>query len=103
MTASKAFRPSGEPEPGPDLSARIVGAVDKSRFEQVTCRRVTDNCYRCNWWMPQNLKGYDNPGMKGLLVTTSRISRSRFLYVILTDEGQLKITAVGGESVPQRE
>jgi hypothetical protein len=76
-----------------DLSPEIVKAVARSPGEQVTCRRVGPNHYRCNWWSPQNTTGYDNPAMSGMLVTTSRISQSRFLRAVKTDQ-QLSITII---------
>jgi hypothetical protein len=65
----------------PDLSAEIARAVERRPGEQVTCRRVGDHHYRCNWWTLQNTAAFDNPGMKGALVLTSRISQSEFLHV----------------------
>jgi hypothetical protein len=64
-----------------DLSAEIARTVEREPGEQVTCRRVSKNHYRCNWWRPQAMGRFDNPSMGGLLVTTNRISRSHFLRV----------------------
>ena len=65
----------------PDLSVEIARAVARRPGEQVTCRRVGEHHYRCNWWTLQNTATYDNPGMKGSLVLTSQISQSEFLHV----------------------
>jgi hypothetical protein len=67
-----------------DLSKEIARTVARGAAEQVTCRRVADNHYRCNWWTPQDTAGYDNPSMRGSLVTTSRISKSQFLHATRT-------------------
>ena len=76
------------PKPGPeDLSAEIASTIERRRDERVTCRRISGTNYRCNWWAPQTLTGYDNPSMRGLLVTTHRVRRSRFLSVTKTEEG----------------
>ena len=84
-----------------DLSAEIMRTIARKPGEQVTCRRVTQNFYRCNWWTLRNTTGYDNPGMLGTLVTTSRICRSQFLRVAKTGDA-LTITVMssgGGEDV----
>jgi hypothetical protein len=83
-----------QPEsPVVDLSAEILRTVPRGRDERVTCRRITGNHYRCNWWSPQNTDEYDNPGMSGMTVTTHRVSRSEMLHVTRTASG-LKITSV---------
>jgi hypothetical protein len=63
-----------------DLSKELARALARNALEQVTCRRVGDHHYRCNWWTPQDTTAYDNPSMKGSLVTTSRISKSQFVH-----------------------
>ena len=72
---------------GGDLSAEIVRTIARAADERVTCRRIDNNCYRCNWWGPQTRSGYDNPAMGGLLVTTHRVRRSAFLRVTATPQG----------------
>jgi hypothetical protein len=64
-----------------DLSEEVVRSVERRPGEQVTCRRVGEHHYRCNWWTLQSTAAHDNPGMKGPLVSTSRISQSEFLHV----------------------
>ena len=76
-----------------DLSREIVSRVEKQSQDQVTCRRISENYYRCNWWAPQGTTGYDNPHMFGSLVTTHRVRKSRFLHVTKTGEN-LRITVV---------
>lgn len=83
---SPPVAPSRGMEPA-DLSAEIIAAVERGADERVTCKHVSGNNYRCNWWAPESLKGYDNPMMPGLLVTTHRIRRSRFLNVIKGETG----------------
>ena len=69
-----------------DLSAEIVQSIAREFDERVTCRRVSGNSYRCNWWSPAHTKGYDNPRMQGLLVTTHVVKKSRFLNVTKVDQ-----------------
>ena len=64
-----------------DLSEEVARTVPRAPGEQVTCRRVGDHHYRCNFWSLRNTAAYDNPSMLGSLVTTSHISRSQFLHV----------------------
>ena len=78
---------------GENLSAEIARTIPREAREQVTCRRVAPNHYRCNWWAQEGTAAYDNPSMAGLLVTTSKISKSRFLRVTKTAEG-LQITGI---------
>ena len=78
-----------------DLSSEIAATVARKPGEQVTCRRVAPNHYRCNWWSLRPNAAYDNPAMNGMLVTTSVISQSRFLRAVKTDE-KLSITVVKG-------
>src|SRR3954469_19751243 len=74
-----------------NLAAEIARTIPREPREQVTCRRVAPNHYRCNWWAQENTAAYDNPAMAGLLVTTSKICKSRFLRVVKTEKG-LQIT-----------
>ena len=62
-----------------DLSSEIAATVEKDRGDRVRCTRVSGNNYRCNWWSLEGTTGYDNPGMDGLVVTTHRVRKSRFL------------------------
>ena len=73
-----------------DLSVEIARSVERRPGEQVTCRRVGDHHYRCNWWTLCDTVSYDNPAMKGPLILTSRISQSEFLHVTRAGAG-LKI------------
>ena len=79
-----------------DLSQEIVLAVDKLAGDHVKCTRITADTYRCNWWSHAETSGYDNPGMRGLVVTTHCVRRSRFLRVTKGDAG-LVIKEVGAE------
>lgn len=82
--------------PFQDLSAEIIRTVAKQPGDQVTCRHIVGDHYRCNWWQRQSSSGYDNPNMSGLLVTTSRIGKSEFLKVTSTESGlSIKSISVG--------
>jgi len=81
-----AFAEQGDSAPI-DLSVQVVQCIEREPGERVTCRRVSGNNYRCNWWAPETTAKYDNPSMVGLLVTTHRVRRSRFLNVTKTAQG----------------
>ena len=87
------FETARAPDPSaqPDLSAEIIQSVPKGRQERVTCVRVSGNNYRCNWWSPAPTKLYDNPKMRGLMVTTHVITKSRFINAVKINN-QLVIT-----------
>ena len=70
-----------------DYSDEIVRFVEKRPEDRVTCKRVSGNNYRCNWWSPASHSRYDNPQMTGLLVTTHVVRLSRFLTVTKTAAG----------------
>ena len=70
-----------------DLSGEIARTIAREPREHVTCRRVFERHYRCNWWGVAGNGDYDNPGMQGLLVTTHRVRRSQFLRVTRTADG----------------
>jgi hypothetical protein len=70
-----------------DLSSEIVQALPRGAGERITCRRITTNHYRCNWWAPQDTEKYDNPNMSGMIVTTHRVHKSQFLRVTKSATG----------------
>ena len=73
-------------EPVADLSSEILKTLPRASGERVTCRRITGNHYRCNWWSA--LKSNDRDvAMTGLAVTTHRVSKSQMLYVTRTADG----------------
>jgi hypothetical protein len=76
-----------------DLAKELARTLARAPFEQITCRRVGDHYYRCNWWTLQDTERYDNPSMLGSLVTTSRISKSQFLHAKRVG-GKLTVTVV---------
>ena len=76
-----------------DLSAEIIQSIPKEPHQRVTCTHVCGNNYRCNWWSPAPTKLYDNPKMRGLLVTTHVVTKSRFLNVVKVDN-RLMVTDV---------
>jgi len=70
-----------------DLSAEIIKSVEKWPEDRVTCRHISGNNYRCNWWSAADNSRDDNPKMGGLLVTTHRVRQSRFLNVTRSIRG----------------
>jgi len=81
-----------------DLSAEIVKSVEKWPEDRVTCRRIGANSYRCNWWSVADNSRDDNPRMSGLLVTTHRVRKSRFLNVTKSMGGLVIIEQDGQAS-----
>ena len=81
IEASSAPAKPVREEPTADLSAEIIKSVEKWPEDRVTCRRIGANTYRCNWWSAADKSSDDNPRMEGLLVTTHRVRKSRFLNV----------------------
>ena len=73
-----------------DLSKDLARTLSREPLQQITCRRVGDHHYRCNWWTPQSTRSYDNPSMLGSLVTTSRITQSQFVHATKTN-GKLTV------------
>jgi len=74
-----------------DLSSEILKSLPRGKGERITCRRITGNHYRCNWWSPHSTDEFDNPAMTGLTVTTHRVSKSQMLHVTKVS-GKLTIT-----------
>ncbi|HEX4792235.1 MAG TPA: hypothetical protein VH370_00495 [Humisphaera sp.] len=75
-----------------DLSSEIVKQLPRGSGERVTCRRITGNHYRCNWWTPQIAAQYGARSAEGMTATTHRVSKSQFLHVTKT-AGTLAIKA----------
>src|SRR5437016_1542235 len=75
-----------------------VRAVEERPEDRVMCRRIWGNSYRCNWWSAADSSQYDNPGMKGNLVTTHTIRKSRFLNVTRSRTGLVIIEQNGQAS-----
>ena len=87
MSDSKPFATEPAATPPVDLSREIASQIEKLPDDQVTCRRIYGDNYRCNWWSAASASKYDNPAMDGLLVTTHRVRKSRFLHVTKTVTG----------------
>ena len=88
---------SVQPEVVEDLSEEIARSVEKRPEDRVMCRRIWGNSYRCNWWSAADSSNYDNPGMRGNLVTTHTIRKSRFLNVTRS-RGGLVIVEQDGQT-----
>ena len=68
-----------------DLSAEIAATIERDPGDRVRVTWVGASSYRCNWWAPNSTNSYDNPGMYGLVVTTHRVRKSRFITVTKVD------------------
>ena len=93
MAGDDSFSPPPPRPPGraENLSDEIARAVEKWPGDEVRCTHVSGDGYRCNWWAAQSTGAYDNPLMGGLMVTTHRVRKSRFLRVT-KEAGKLVIT-----------
>jgi hypothetical protein len=80
-----------------DLSGEILRILPRAQGEWITCRRIGNSHYRCNWWSPRDSSSDDNPLSIGLRVTTHRVGRSDFIHALQTPGG-LKMTMVSGGS-----
>ena len=83
-----------------DLSSEIAASIGRKTGEQVTCRRVAPNHYRCNWWSLRGTSAFDNPAMLGSLVTTSRICRSQFLRAVKSGS-ELSIAVISSDGAQE--
>jgi hypothetical protein len=86
----QASVPAGKAVPvATDLSAEIAAAIAREPGDRVRVTWISGCSYRCNWWAPGNAANYDNPSMTGLLITTHRVRKSRFLSVTKVGGGLL--------------
>ena len=83
---------SPEKESGVDVdrSREILQAMEREPRDQLTCVRVFDDFYRCNWWAPGAAAGRAEATFAGLEVSTYRIRKSHFVKAALRD-GQLVV------------
>jgi hypothetical protein len=72
-----------------DLSAEIAAAIEREPGDRVRVTWISGCNYRCNWWAPGSAAKYANPTMPGLLITTHRVRKSRFLSVTKVGGGLL--------------
>jgi hypothetical protein len=70
-----------------NLSAEICATINREPGDRVKCTWISGDHYRCNWWAPENTRGFDNPAMTGLTVTTHRVRKSEFLKVTKSRDG----------------
>ncbi|MFI5379545.1 MAG: hypothetical protein ACHRHE_09625 [Tepidisphaerales bacterium] len=83
MTAESQLTEKMTSPPGEsgDLSQAIQQFVNRLPGEEVRCKRLWGNRYRCNWWAYVDGDGVANVGR--------RIARSKFLKVTQTPDGLL--------------
>jgi len=100
-TATLDFEAPGfakHPEAASDLSNEILKMLPRARGEWLTCRRIGNSHYRCNWWGRRDSGSDENPLISGLQVTTHRVGRSEFIHATKT-AGRLKMTMASGAAV----
>jgi hypothetical protein len=88
IASSKESQPEAGVEV--DRSREILQAMDKEPRDQVTCVRVFDDFYRCNWWSPRISTGPAQSIFHGLEVSTYRVRKSHFVRAAIRD-GQLVV------------
>src|SRR4051812_47787658 len=73
-----------------DLSAEIASAIEREPGDRVRVTRVIGTHYRCNWWAETSDTGRAAAQtMAGLVTTTYRVRKSRFLSVTKVGGGLL--------------
>jgi hypothetical protein len=75
-----------KPRPDADLAREIIKKLERDPGDRVTCVRVFDDFYRCNWWAVG--AGLGEARMEGLIVSAYRVRKSQFVRARLT-EGRL--------------
>jgi hypothetical protein len=98
MSQTDAFPNVSRPPSEPDLSEEICLSIAKESGERVTCRRISGDKYRCNWWAPKRSAKYDNPRMAGMMVTTHVVAKSRFVSATRSPQGLVIRDAPTGAS-----
>ena len=85
-----------------DHSREIIQTMDKEPRDQLTCVRVYDDFYRCNWWAPGILPGRSESIFQGLEISTYRIRKSHFVRAVIRD-GQLVVEDATHKQSPLEE
>ena len=88
-----------EPQAGGfvDRSREMAQMMDREPGDHLTCARVFDDFYRCNWWAPEIVSGRTESIFEGLEVSTYRVRKSRFVHAQMR-EGRLVIEDVAPKS-----
>jgi hypothetical protein len=84
-TVSRTTTPTTESasraeNPG-DLSAQIAATIEREPGDQVRCRSIGGDRYRCNWWAAPGGPTRERGGTRGLDSTELRVRKSRLLHV----------------------
>ena len=69
-----------------DLSAEVAALVEREPGDQVRCRNIGGNRYRCNWWSARRLTAGDRGGNQFLESTDMRVRKSCLLVVARTGD-----------------
>jgi hypothetical protein len=64
-----------------DLSAEIAALVEREPGDQVRCRNVGGNRYRCNWWSGRVAAAVERGGTPCLESTQLLVRKSKMLQV----------------------
>src|ERR1700716_1699948 len=71
------------PRPDADLAREILKKLERDPGDRVTCVRVFDDFYRCNWWAVG--AGLGESRMEGVIVSAQRVRKSQFVRAKLTE------------------
>ncbi len=69
--------------PNPDCSADILQKLEREPGDRVTCVRVFDDFYRCNWWAI-GTELVDPRMLYGSVTAAYRVRKSRFVRATLS-------------------
>ena len=68
-----------------DCSRQILQSMEKEPRDRLTCVRVFDDFYRCNWWAAGALPARAEKGFQGLEVTGFCVRKSHFVKATMRD------------------
>ncbi len=94
VKVAKAPKPA---PPSTDYAAEIVQKLAREPGDRVTCVRVFDDFYRCNWWTP-SAGPADARAIPWLAGSVRRVRKSQFVRATFT-QGRLVIEDVTREPI----
>jgi hypothetical protein len=77
LNEKKAALPSAIAE---DFTKQVEQSMERKIGEHIKVVRVFDNCYRCNWWMPDK-------SPQSFWLASGTIRKSRFVRATKTTDG----------------
>jgi hypothetical protein len=80
-----------------DLSAELAAMIEREPGDQVRCRNVGGNRYRCNWWSARHGGKFERGGTPCLESTELVVRKSKLLEVSKVNE-RLLIAELSGRA-----